>query len=93
MTKKRILHLALKAVYFHQIKSGDKKFEYRLQTEYWRKRLIGREYDEIHIKLGYPSKGDRERIVVRPWMGFSYETIKHEHFGSEEVNVFAIKVN
>tara|TARA_R110002124_G_scaffold80776_4_gene213544 strand:+ start:1046 stop:1327 length:282 start_codon:yes stop_codon:yes gene_type:complete len=93
MTKKRVLHLPLKTVYFHQIKSGSKIFEYRLQTEYWKKRLVGREYDEIHIKLGYPKKGDQERILIRTWEGILNQTIQHEHFGSEEVNVFAIKVN
>lgn len=40
MVKKRILHLPLKAVYFHEIKSGTKNLEYRLQTQYWESRLI-----------------------------------------------------
>lgn len=93
MAKKRILHLPLKAVYFHEIKSGTKKLEYRLRTKYWKERLVGREYDEVHIKLGYPKSDDHERIVIRPWNGYLKQSIQHEHFGNEAVNVFAIKVN
>ncbi|EDG5368335.1 ASCH domain-containing protein, partial [Salmonella enterica subsp. enterica serovar Typhimurium] len=46
--KKRILHLPVKKIYFDQIKSGEKPDEYRLVTDYWIKRLEGREYDEVH---------------------------------------------
>lgn len=46
--KKRILHLPVKKIYFDQIKSGKKLDEYRLVTEYWKKRLEGRDYDEGH---------------------------------------------
>ncbi|EAQ5647929.1 ASCH domain-containing protein, partial [Salmonella enterica] len=52
--KKRILHLPVKKIYFDQIKSGEKPDEYRLVTDYWIKRLEGREYDEVHVKCGYP---------------------------------------
>jgi hypothetical protein len=90
---KRILHLPVKAIYFHQIKSGAKLDEYRLQTEYWKKRLVDRVYDEIHVKLGYPKKNDWDRIVVRPWRGYSKQTLQHEHFGHDEVDVFAVRVN
>ncbi|WP_256715418.1 hypothetical protein [Salmonella enterica] len=49
--KKRILHLPVKKIYFDQIKSGEKPDEYRLVTDYWIKRLEGREYDEVHVAL------------------------------------------
>ncbi|WP_455657249.1 hypothetical protein [Photorhabdus khanii] len=52
--KKRILHLPVKKIYFDQIKSGEKSDEYRLVTEYWKKRLEGRDYDEVYVKCGYP---------------------------------------
>jgi hypothetical protein len=55
--KKRILHLPVKKIYFDQIKSGKKLDEYRLVTEYWKKRLEGRDYDEVHVKCGYPKTG------------------------------------
>jgi hypothetical protein len=93
MAEKRILHLPLKAIYFHEIKAGTKLLEYRLQTKYWENRLVDRDYDEVHIKLGYPKKDDHERIVIRPWKGFLKQAIQHEHFGDNEVNVFAIRVN
>jgi len=90
---KRILHLSVKGIYFSQIKVGLKLDEYRLKSEYWAKRLINKEYDEIHIKLGYPKKGDRSRILIRPWRGYIETQITHEHFGCDPVDVFAIHVN
>ena len=92
--KKRILHLNLKGIYFHQIKSGEKIHEYRLMTERWKKRIVNREYDEIHIKWGYPKSDDKERILVRPWKGYeSFFGFTHPHFGDHAVDVFGIVVN
>lgn len=45
------LHLNLKGEYFHAIRAGKKVEEYRLYNEYWRKRLEGREYERLIIKL------------------------------------------
>lgn len=92
MTKK-ILKLPVKRKYFEQIKAGSKKHEYRLQTEYWMKRIVGQVFDEVHITLGYPKKGDPERTIVRPWKGFTWQTVLHEHFGNEPAEVYAIRVN
>jgi hypothetical protein len=86
------LVLPLKAVYFNAIKAGTKTKEYRLVTPYWRKRLEGREYDDIVLTLGYPAADDESRRLRRAWRGFTVETIQHEHFGAEPVQVFAIDV-
>lgn len=85
-----ILHV--KGKYFDQIKAGTKPFEYRLQTEYWRKRLVGREYDRVIIYLGYPASNDADRMIPFPWRGYEEQTITHEHFGTGPVLVFAIKL-
>lgn len=87
-----ILILPLKRQYFDQIKAGTKPYEYRLRNDYWRKRLEGREYDQIVLTLGYPRQDDHDRRIVRPWRGFSVETIVHPHFGPEPVEVYAIDV-
>lgn len=87
----RILTLHLKAEYFNAIKDGSKLKEFRLCTGYWKKRL-DKEYDEIHLKLGYPKRGDASRTIVKKWNGFEVEKIKHEHFGKKAVEVFAIDV-
>ncbi len=89
---KRVLHLPVKRVYFDQIKAGLKPEEFRLQNDYWKKRLEGRDYDEIHVKLGYPKAGDNSRILIFPWRGFVKKTIDHEHFGGL-AHVYAIKVD
>ncbi|MND22402.1 hypothetical protein D3C80_127810 [compost metagenome] len=89
----RVLHLPVKTQYFHEIKAGTKTFEFRLTTDHWRKRIEGREFDEVHIKLGYPKAGDHSRTLVRPWRGFELQIIIHPHFGAGPVEVFAIRVN
>lgn len=88
----RTLTLPLKAIYFHQIKSGEKTEEYRRCTAYWIRRLQGRHYDQIVLTLGYPKSDDTERRLVRPWRGFTIKTIQHDHFGPEPVAVYAIDV-
>ncbi|MEO9497609.1 MAG: ASCH domain-containing protein [Vibrio splendidus] len=89
---KRILHLPVKGVYFNEMKSGIKTREYRLQTDYWKTRLEGRDYDLVRITLGYPSREDEERIMLFKWKGFERTTITHEHFGDKSVDVYAIVV-
>lgn len=89
----KVLHLPIKAQYFNEIKAQTKEFEYRLITPHWRKRIEGRHYDEVHIKLGYPKSGDSARTLIRPWRGYELQTIIHPHFGPDPVEVFAIRVN
>lgn len=86
------LTLPLKAEYFDQIKAGAKPEEFRLRTEYWRKRLEGRTYESIVLTKGYPSRDDADRRLELPWRGFREATITHPHFGDEPVEVFAIDV-
>ena len=88
----RTLTLALRGVYFDQIKGGTKKKEYRKCTPFWEKRLIGREYDQIVLTRGYPKKDDMSRRLVLPWRGMEVEEITHPHFGADPVTVFAIRV-
>lgn len=88
----RTLTLPLKAVYFNQIKAGEKHEEYRLCTPYWARRLVCREYDQIVLTLGYPKADDTERRLVLPWRGYAIKTITHPHFGPQPVKVFAIDV-
>ena len=87
------LHLNLKGEFFDQVTTGAKLFEYRLRSEYWRKRLEGRSYQRVLVKKGYPRAGDKQRIVERPWRGYEEQIITHPHFGSEPVEVYAIRVN
>ena len=61
----KILSLNLKTEYFNEIQEGTKDFEFRECNEYWSKRLINRDYDEVHFKLGYPKNDDAEKILKR----------------------------
>lgn len=86
------LVLPVKREYFEQIKAGLKPDEFRLCTSYWAKRLEGRSYDRVIVTLGYPSRDDTERRLVRPWRGFVKKQIVHPHFGGSPVKVYAIDV-
>lgn len=85
------LRLNLTGFYFDEIKAGRKLVEYRL-ADRWEKRLEGRSFCMVLVCRGYPSNGDRERILRREWRGYSIETITHPHFGPEPVRVLAIDV-
>ena len=92
---KKILHLNLKGEYFDAIKNGTKLFEFREYNSYWKKRLIGIDYDEVHFKRGYPKSGDLEKIIISNYMGYELRDIRHKHFGNEspsqpQIKVFAI---
>jgi hypothetical protein len=86
------LHLAVKRIYFDSIKADCKGEEYRLVNDYWTKRLVGREYQNVIITLGYPPAGDMDRTLMFPWNGYRKTKITHPHFGPDEVGVFAIEL-
>lgn len=88
-----VLVLPLKAAYFHAIKTGMKEEEYRLASPFWKRRLVGKDFDHIEFTLGYPARGDTQRRLVRPWRGMRLATITHPHFGPDPVEVFAIRAN
>ena len=87
----KILKLHLRKLYFDQIQCGAKLLEYRL-AETWKPKLEGKEFDEIHLFLGYPKKGDESRVIKRRWMGYEEITHTHPEFGPDPVNVLAINV-
>jgi ASC-1-like (ASCH) protein len=89
----RTLQLALKAEYFHAIQSGTKTEEYRLVNTFWAKRLQGKTFDRVVLTLGYPSRRDHTRRIVKPWRGVKQTEILHPFFGSKPVKVFAIDVS
>ena len=49
----KILYLNLYRKYFDAIVNGTKTTEYRDKTDYWKKRIEGREYDIIKFRNGY----------------------------------------
>jgi hypothetical protein len=89
----RTLTLPLKAEFFEAIKDGSKTEEFRLATDYWATRLVGRTYDRIVLTKGYPARDDHARRLERPWRGYESKSITHSFFGPKPVHVYAIKVN
>lgn len=90
---KRTLMLALKGVYFDEVKAGRKDEEYRLVNEYWTNKFERYAYDRIVLTRGYPPKNDVERRIERPWRGVEIKMIVHPEFGAEPVQVYAIKLS
>lgn len=91
-TKNQDLILRLKGEYFKQIKAGTKKEEYRIYNPYWKKRLEGKEFENIIITLGYPKWSEKSKILKFKYQGYKIETVQHKHFGDKKVKVFAIKL-
>jgi hypothetical protein len=60
-------HLSLNLLreFFDQIAEGRKVNEYRDNTAYWRTRLTGREYDEIHFRNGYATRAPFMRVQCK----------------------------
>lgn len=50
---RRILSLNLHRRFFEAIVNGDKRYEYRDRSDYWKTRLEGRDYDVINFRNGY----------------------------------------
>ena len=50
---KKILHLNLYRKFFDDIADGTKTTEYRDKTDYWKRRIEGRQYDIIKFRNGY----------------------------------------
>lgn len=89
----KTLILPVKRKWFDQIKAGTKLFEFRLRTDFWRVRLVDREYDRVVITLGYPPRDCAERRLTFEWNGYEHMTIESEEWGMRPKDVFAIRLN
>ena len=87
----KILHLNLKRKWFEDVKNGLKPEEFRLVSDYWKKRLEGKDYDLIYVKLGYPAKDDWSRILIFKWKGYRTIEIAHQEFDGK-AKVYAINL-
>lgn len=81
--KARVLHLTLYRKWFDDIALGNKLFEFREIKPYWDKRLLNREYDEIHFVNGF--------CKHRPWMRVKWNGVGYGQW--EGKRVFAIPVH
>ena len=86
------LVLPLKRKWFDAIQAGIKLEEYRLDNDYWRKRLIGKTFGRIILMLGYPKRDDHAKRIIKPWRGYTMKTIESQEWNDEPRKVFAIKL-
>lgn len=84
------LVLPLRRKWFEAIREGRKPFEFRLRNDFWRKRLIGKSYQNVIFTLGYPKKGDSSRRIVAPYRGYIETTVVSEEWDNIPQEVFAI---
>lgn len=90
--ERRCLVLPLKRRWFEAIKDGSKIEEYRLDNEYWRKRLEGKDFDEVTVTLGYPRRDDTERRLTFPWLGAYRRMVTSDEWGGVPKMVWAIRL-
>ena len=70
----KILHLNLFRKYFDEIANGTKTIEYRDKTDYWKKRIEGREYDIIKFRNGYAKDAPTMLVEYKGYnIGKEYE--------------------
>ena len=72
----KILNLNLYRKYFDDIVNGTKTIEYRDRTDYWKKRIEGRQYDVIKFRNGYAKDAPTmlvEYVGLNVGNPFSYE--------------------
>jgi hypothetical protein len=87
----RILTLRLTAGWWNQIREGSKTEELRLASPFYLRMLVGREYDEVHLWLGYPPKTDTSKLMRFRWRGpVRHLHMQHPHFGPAPVNLLGI---
>ncbi len=86
----KTLYIHLKVKYFNEIKSGKKVYEYRLKTDYWKRRLVGRDYDHVMFIAGYPRADDMSKRIIAPYRGYEEICIEHPEWNNEPQEVFAI---
>lgn len=84
----KTLHLVVNKKWFDQIKSGEKKEEYREVKPFWEKRL-SKEYDQILFQLGYSKNAPK---MVLELIDKEQREIIHEHFGNIPIQVFVLKL-
>lgn len=82
----KILHLSLKAKWYNMIESGEKTEEYREIKEYWKKRLVGKNYDAVQFSYGYT-----KRTMLFRLDSVSIGIGKPE-WGAPETEVFILKL-
>ncbi len=86
----RVLRLNLKRKWWQQIRDGKKHCEMRRVTPYWKKRIGGKCFDVVELCDGYPKRGDKSRVLSRRWTLTAKETVVHEAFGGDPVEVYVI---
>ena len=71
---RKVLHLNLYRKYFDQIAEGTKIIEYRNKTDYWKKRIEGKEYDVIKFRNGYAKNAPTMLVEYKGYsVGEEYE--------------------
>lgn len=81
------LFLIVKKQYFEEIKSGIKTKEYKLATDYFSKKLIGRNYRTVTFQNVYSANSEK---LVLEYKGVDLEYFQCEFFGQNKVLVFSI---
>ena len=86
---RKVLAMTLDRDPFDRIIAGKKKTEYRENKPFWRKRLIGIKYKEIHFRNGYSAKAPYMRVEYRGL--WKYGKGRGSYFGIRLGRILEIK--
>ena len=88
----KTLYLHVPRKHFDQIKSGNKKEEYKAWNIYWKKRIIGVPFEAVEISYGDPKAGTGERITFA-WDGYEKKILEVKLCKKGAYLYFAISLN
>ncbi len=86
---RKVLAMTLNRKPFEAILAGEKKTEYRENKAFWRKRLIGIRYEEVHFRNGYLAKAPFMRVEYRGL--WKYGKGRSSYFGIRLGRILEIK--
>jgi hypothetical protein len=79
------LTLVVKAEFFEAIRKGQKLEDYRVASEYWRKRIEKEGIERVKIRLGFPKEEHPWNTMTFKFNGFERKRIKTKTYGDSEV--------
>ena len=74
------------------IESGVKKEEYRVFNDFWKKRILDKNYTHVQFALGYPKKGDFSKRMTFEINGIEHREGNEEWGAENGVKYIVIKI-
>ena len=87
--RRKVLAMTLNREPFDEIVEGRKRTEYREYKAFWRERLIGIKYEEVHFRNGYAPDAPFMRVEYKGL--WTYGKCRGRYFGIRLGKVLQLK--